>query len=116
MKKGELALYRHLLGDIKARVRQAQHRVVLAANAEMIRMYWDIGRMIAARQAHEGWGAGVIPRLAVDLKNELPEEKGFSETNLQRMVLFNLESRRSIWAKYHRAGAKVEPFGPPCAL
>jgi len=31
--------------------------------------------MIAACQKEEGWGAGVIPRLAVDLKNELPKQK-----------------------------------------
>ena len=84
----EVVLYRELLADIKVRVRQAQHRAALSANAEMILMYWDIGRMIAARQEREGWGAGVIPRLAVDLKNELPEEKGFSDTNLKRMVQF----------------------------
>jgi DUF1016 N-terminal domain len=84
----ELTLYRDLLADIKVRVRTAQHKAALSANAEMILMYWDIGRMIAARQEREGWGAGVIPRLAVDLKNELPEEKGFSETNLKRMVQF----------------------------
>jgi len=88
MKTQELALYRDLLGDLKSRVRQAQHRAALSANAEMILMYWDIGRMIAARQRQEGWGAGVIPRLAVDLKNELPEQKGFSERNLKRMVRF----------------------------
>lgn len=84
----ELAHYRGLLTDIKTRVRQAQHKAALAANAELIRLYWDIGRMIAARQQQEGWGAGVIPRLAADLKNELPEEKGFSTTNLKRMVQF----------------------------
>ena len=84
----ELSLYHNLLGDIKARVRQAQHRAVLSANAEMILMYWDIGRLIAARQEREGWGAGVIPRLAVDLKNELPEQKGFSERNIGRMIAF----------------------------
>src|SRR5690606_37704869 len=38
-----------------------------------------------------GWGAGVIPRLAADLKNELPEEKGFSERNLKLMVQFYQE-------------------------
>ena len=32
--------------------------------------------------------AGVIPRLATDLKNELPEEKGFSERNIKLMVQF----------------------------
>jgi predicted nuclease of restriction endonuclease-like (RecB) superfamily len=54
----------------------------------MIRLYWDIGCLIAARQEREGWGAGVLPRLAVDLKNELPEEKGFSLRNLKLMVQF----------------------------
>ena len=84
----ELALYRGLLADIKARVRQAQHKAALSANAEMVVMYWDVGRLIAARQEDEGWGAGVIPRLAVDLKNELPEQKGFSPRNLSRMIAF----------------------------
>ena len=67
--KQEVAIYRDLLADIKARIRAAQHRAALSANAEMVLLYWDIGRLIAARQEHEGWGAGVIPRLAVDLKN-----------------------------------------------
>jgi hypothetical protein len=84
----ELPLYRSLLADVKTRVRQAQHKAVLSANAEMIRLYWDIGRLMAARQELEGWGAGVIPRLAADLKNELPEEKGFSERNIKRMLRF----------------------------
>lgn len=91
MKKEELTLYRDLLGEIKTRVRSAQHRAALSANAEMIAMYWDIGRMIAARQKEKGWGAGVIPRLAVDLKNELPEQKGFSERNLGHMIRFARE-------------------------
>jgi len=57
----------------------------------MIRLYWDIGRMIAARQEAEGWGTAVIPRLAADLKNELPEQKGFSERNLKYMMRFARE-------------------------
>lgn len=89
MKPAELALYRDLLGDIRQRVRRAQQRAALSVNAEMLVMYWDIGKLIAMRQAQEGWGAGVIPRLAADLKNELPEQKGFSETNLKRMVQFS---------------------------
>ena len=84
----DIAFYRDLLGDIKTRVRNAQHKAALSANAEMILNYWDIGRMIATRQEKEGWGAGVIPRLAVDLKYELPEEKGFSERNIKLMVQF----------------------------
>ncbi len=77
MKEHELTAYYELLSDIKVRVRQAQIKAALSANAMMIWLYWDIGRMIADRQAEQGWGAKVIPRLAVDLKNELPEEKAF---------------------------------------
>ena len=91
MKPDELALYRDLLGDIKSRVRNAQHRAALSANAEMLRLYWDIGRMIASRQEAEGWGKALLTRLAVDLRNEIPEVKGFSERNLQLMIQFQNE-------------------------
>ena len=78
----------------------------------MIHMYWDIGRMIAARQEKEGWGAGVIPRLAVDLKNELPEQKGFSERNIGYMIRFAREYDSS--AILQRSVAKLVP--QPAAL
>ena len=45
----------------------------------------------AVGQNREGWGAGVIPRLAKELKNELPELKGFSERNMGRMIAFYRE-------------------------
>jgi predicted nuclease of restriction endonuclease-like (RecB) superfamily len=84
--KTSLVLYGNLLSDIKIRIRQAQVKATLSANAEMIAMYWDVGRMIHKRQQDEGWGAGVIPRLAKDIQNELPELKGFSERNIKFMV------------------------------
>ena len=46
----ELIFHKELLTDIKTRVRLAQRKAALSANAEMTLMYWDIGRMIAARQ------------------------------------------------------------------
>ncbi len=80
-----------LLSDVKLRIQTAQTRAMLAVNAELVRLYWDIGRMIDARQKMEGWGAGVIPRLAAELKNELPELKGFSERNIGYMIRFARE-------------------------
>lgn len=77
-----------LLSEVKQRIQLAQTRAVLAVNSELVRLYWDIGRIIDARQKREGWGAAVIPRLAADLKNELPEIKGFSERNIKRMLAF----------------------------
>ncbi len=83
-----LADYTGLLGEIKTRIRQSQARAIQAVNAELIHLYWDIGRMLEGRQQHEGWGTAVIPRLANDLKNALPEVKGFSERNIGRMIAF----------------------------
>ncbi|MBF0204515.1 MAG: DUF1016 domain-containing protein, partial [Desulfamplus sp.] len=80
--------YTGLLDTIKNRIRTAQTRAILSANSELIRLYWEIGQMIDTRQKKEGWGAGVITRLAQDLHNELPEEKGFSRANLMYMRAF----------------------------
>ena len=66
---------------------------MLAVNAELIRLYWEIGQTLDARQKGEGWGAAVIPRLARDIRNELPEVKGFSERNIKRMLAFYREYR-----------------------
>lgn len=77
-----------ILKEIKTRIQVAQTRAMFAVNAELVRLYWDIGGLIGARQQQEGWGAGVIPRLARELRNELPEEKGFSERNIKLMVQF----------------------------
>jgi predicted nuclease of restriction endonuclease-like (RecB) superfamily len=64
----------------------------------MLATYWDIGRMIHLQQQQKGWGKGVIPKLANDLKNELSDVKGFSVRNLQMMVQFyNEYSAISIW-------------------
>lgn len=83
--------YADLLASIKQRIRIAQTRAVLSVNAELIRLYWELGQMLDARQKKEGWGAGVIPRLAQDIRNELPEVKGFSERNIKLMVQFYRE-------------------------
>lgn len=77
-----------LLGEVKLRIQFAQTRAMAAVNSELVRLYWDIGRLIDERQLHEGWGAAVIPRLAAELRNELPEIKGFSERNIDRMIAF----------------------------
>lgn len=99
--------YKALLGDIKQRVRHAQTRAVLAVNAELIRLYWEIGALIDSRQKREGWGAGIIPRLAHDLHNELPEEKGFSERNIKRMLAFYREYPHLEFVP--QAVAQIEP-------
>jgi predicted nuclease of restriction endonuclease-like (RecB) superfamily len=83
--------YARLLEEVKQRIRTAQVKATFAANREMLALYWDVGRMIDLRQQNEGWGAAVIPKLARDIRNELPAVKGFSERNIGRMIAFYRE-------------------------
>lgn len=87
-RSGEWRDYAVLLGDIKSRIQQSQTRAMLSVNAELVRLYWDIGRLVHERQSDEGYGTRVVQRLARDLHNELPKIKGFSERNIGRMVAF----------------------------
>lgn len=80
--------YAVLLEEVKSRVRLGQVRAALAANAEVLALYWDIGRLILTRQAEQGWGAKVIDRLSADLQNAFPGRQGFSPRNLKYMRAF----------------------------
>ena len=80
--------YATLLVELKRRIGTARARAVLAANAEQIALYHDIGKELLARRAHEGWGAKVLDRLAADLSHAFPEMRGFSARNLKYMRYF----------------------------
>jgi predicted nuclease of restriction endonuclease-like (RecB) superfamily len=80
--------YGPLFAEIKARVQAARVKAALAANQELVVLYWDIGRLILARQKKEGWGAKVIDRLSADLQREFPQQQGFSPRNLKYMRAF----------------------------
>jgi predicted nuclease of restriction endonuclease-like (RecB) superfamily len=80
--------YVRLLDELKGRIQAAQTRAALAVNAELVRLYWEIGRTILLRQEAEGWGTKVVDRLAGDLKEAFPTMKGFSSRNLKYMRTF----------------------------
>ncbi|MEV4902861.1 PDDEXK nuclease domain-containing protein [Citricoccus sp. NPDC055426] len=77
--------YAALLESLKNRVRQAQTAARRTVNTELVGLYWSIGHEILLRQDQQGWGAGVVRRLADDLRAEFPQMKGFSSRNLQYM-------------------------------
>lgn len=82
--------YGDFLKDIKQRIRSAQYEALKAVNKEMIALYWDIGRMIADKQEHLGWGKAVVETLGKDLQAEFPGVAGYSADNLWRMRKFYL--------------------------
>ena len=80
--------YSSFFAAVKERVARERIKAVLAANAAMVLMYWDIGRQILDKQLTAGWGAKVIDRLSHDLKAAFPDMSGFSPRNLKYMRKF----------------------------
>jgi len=82
--------YGELLADIKARIAQSRVKAVLAANHELIALYWQIGRLIVERQRLQGWGNSIVEQLARDIQSAFPGISGFSRNNIWRMRAFYL--------------------------
>lgn len=80
--------YRQALAAIKQRIQASQTRAVLAANAEMLGLYWDIGRQLDVWQREREWGSAVVEQMANDLQASYPGIKGFSRTSLFAMRQF----------------------------
>lgn len=75
--------YLDVLANIKARIRQAQHKAVFSVNKEMLLAYYDIGAMINAKAS---WGSKFAENLSRDILLDFPKIKGFSRRNLLYMA------------------------------
>ncbi len=80
--------YAQVLIDIKERIQTSQIKATLAANKELILLYWNIGKIITEKQNSCGWGTKVIDQLAQDIQNEFPGLGGFSRANVFKMKAF----------------------------
>jgi hypothetical protein len=68
--------YETFLAEIKERIRQSQYDALKAVNKELIKLYWDIGKMIVEKQKKYGWGKSIVENLARDLQKEFPGMRG----------------------------------------
>jgi predicted nuclease of restriction endonuclease-like (RecB) superfamily len=85
--------YGILWGEIKERIRVAQYEALRAVNKELVRLNWDIGRIIIERQTNAIHGAAIAEQLAADLQHEFPGLSGFSRRNIFYMREFYLAYR-----------------------
>jgi predicted nuclease of restriction endonuclease-like (RecB) superfamily len=77
--------YNDIVLLLKEKIRNARLKAVLTANAQLLEIYWEIGKVIAEQEESEGWGTKTIDRLSVDLRVEFEDMKGFSIRNLRYM-------------------------------
>jgi predicted nuclease of restriction endonuclease-like (RecB) superfamily len=66
----------------------AKARAVSAVNTALIELNWQIGEHISQKIAAEGWGQGTVEELSEAIRRRYPSKRGFSASNLWRMMQF----------------------------
>ena len=82
--------YKNWIGQLSNRYRTAQIKAAVAVNSEMLHFYWELGRDIVDMQTGNKYGSKFFENLSRDLKEALPEAKGFSVKNLYYIRRFYL--------------------------
>ncbi|HEX3933364.1 MAG TPA: PDDEXK nuclease domain-containing protein [Puia sp.] len=100
--------YARWIAELKAKVRHAQLKAAASNNRALIELYWELGRGITEREKEFSYGENFIEKVAVDLKHEFPDIKGFSRRNLyairQWYLFFNETGGIEV---VHRLGAQL---------
>ncbi|MEO8398724.1 MAG: PDDEXK nuclease domain-containing protein, partial [Ignavibacteriaceae bacterium] len=80
--------YQDIVNKLKEKIRQARSKAAYTVNAQLLAIYWEIGKTILEQQEAEGWGTKVIDRLSRDLKAEFTDMRGLSVRNIKYMRAF----------------------------
>jgi hypothetical protein len=74
--------------EVLALIEATRSRIVTAVNTALIDLYWRIGQYISRKIVEEGWGHGTVAALAEYIRARRPNARGFSASNLWRMMQF----------------------------
>ena len=99
--------YAAWVADLKHRFRSAQIKAAVKVNREMLIYYWQLGRDMVNMNIEERWGEGIMKTLSQDLKDAMPEENGFSKTNLYYIKKF-YATYSQVVIKFPQVGGKIE--------
>jgi len=77
--------YKNLIREIKSKIQTSQIKAHIKVNEELLKLYWEIGKIITIKQNKSSWGDGVIKQISKDLQSEFPNMKGFSVRNIKYM-------------------------------
>ena len=81
----EKSEYKEFIVAIKSKIQNSQIKASIKVNIELLKLYWDIAKMIVEKQKDSAWGTNFIEQISKDLKREFPNMKGFSVTNIKYM-------------------------------
>ena len=74
--------------DIIRLIKKSRANAIKSVNAELINLYWNIGKYISNKIEQAEWGDSVVIELSKFIQKTEPEIKGFSDKNIWRMKQF----------------------------
>ncbi|MGI6342478.1 MAG: PDDEXK nuclease domain-containing protein [Bacteroidales bacterium] len=77
--------YINWVNELKTLIQRTQIKASISVNRELMGLYWTIGKSISEKVNTANWGSSVVEKLSEDLKEEFPNQKGFSRSNLFSM-------------------------------
>ena len=69
-------------------IEQARQNALRSVNAELIKLYWNVGEYLSTESAKSDWGDAFIDATAEYIKENCPGVKGFNRRGLYRMRQF----------------------------
>ena len=80
--------YTQLLQDLKFRISQSRYVAARLVNREQLLLYYYIGKLLCDKITEQNWGDKVLSQIATDLKDQMPDLRGFSASSLKKMRQF----------------------------
>jgi predicted nuclease of restriction endonuclease-like (RecB) superfamily len=80
--------YENAVSIIKQAVEKSRYRAAKAGNAELLSLYYGIGKYVSDNTRNGTWGTDAIKMISERLKAELVGVRGFSESNIKNMRIF----------------------------
>ncbi len=78
----------HQFLEVIGMIREARFNAIKSVNAELIRLYWNVGEYISKKLEAAEWGDQVVDGLAEYIERKHPEIRGFNRRGLYRMRQF----------------------------
>ena len=69
--------------ELVKRYRGSQIKAAIKVNNELLRYYWELGKDIEEKQADNKYGSKFYATLSRDLRHEMPDVEGLSETSIR---------------------------------
>ena len=74
--------------EVVKMIHEARYHAIKSVNAELVKLYWNIGEYISNKIRVAEWGDAIVYKLADYIQSSHPEFKGFTRRGLYRMRQF----------------------------